>query len=392
MKQKYDVVIVGGAVMGSALAYFLAKESNFNGSVLVIERDPTYQKCSTALSAGSIRQQFSTLENIRISQFGVQFLHDLHEELAIDNDHPDVFFHEDGYLLLASPEGAETLRRNHQTQASVHATVELLTPNNLSERFPWLNTEGVELGALGVQGEGWFDAYSLLQALRKKARHLGVTYLHAEVAHISQDKNQIESITLADGQQIQCGTLVNAAGPNGRKVAEMVGIKLPVESRKRYVYVFHCRESMANLPLVVDPCGLYFRPEGDHFICGISPDESEDPECFDFEVDYTPFDELIWPKLAERVPAFEAIKLTNAWAGHYAYNTFDQNAILGPHPTLKNFIFMNGFSGHGLQQAPAVGRGIAEWITYQNYQTLDLECFSFDRIAADKPTIEVNII
>jgi len=392
MKSSYDVVITGGAVMGSALAYFLAKEPGFNGSISVIERDPTYQKCSTTLSAGSIRQQFSTRENILISQFGVQFLHSLKDELAIEGDHPEVNFREEGYLLLASAKGAKVLQKNHETQASAQASISLLNADALQQRFPWLNTQGVELGALGTEGEGWFDAYSLLQALKRKARHLGVTYLQGEVASIQHDKHLIEGVTLSDGHQINCGTLVNAAGPNGRKVAAMAGIALPVESRKRFVYVFHCREPITGSPLVVDPCGLYFRPEGDHFICGISPEETEDPECFDFEVDYAPFDGFIWPKLAERVPAFEAIKFTNAWAGHYAYNTFDQNAILGPHPEVTNFYFMNGFSGHGLQQAPAVGRGIAEHITYGEYRSLNLDCFSYQRIAEGKPIWELNVI
>ncbi len=392
MKARYDVVIVGGAVMGSSLAYFLANDPGFDGSILVIERDNTYQKCSTALSAGSIRQQFSTRENILISQFGVQFLRDLGNTLAIDDDRPEVNLREDGYLLLASQTGADILRQNHTTQASVQATVDLLDASALQQRFPWLNTTGIELGALGVEGEGWFDPYSLLQALKQKSRQLGVTYHRGEVSAIQRRNSRIESVTLSDGSQIECGMLANAAGPNGRAIASMADIALPVESRKRFVYVFHCREPISNSPLVVDPCGLYFRPEGEHFICGISPEEGADPECFDFDVDYNPFDDFIWPKLAERVPAFEAIKLINAWAGHYAYNTFDQNAILGPHPEVSNFYFMNGFSGHGLQQAPAVGRGIAELMTYGEYRSLDLSCFSYERLAENRAITELNVI
>jgi len=392
MKSRYDVVIVGGAVMGSALAYFLANNPNFGGTILVIERDSSYQRCSTALSAGSIRQQFSTRENILMSQFGIKFLHNLSKTLATDGDKPEVNLREDGYLLLASRAGASILQQNHDTQASVQAKINLLNSEQLAQQFPWLNTSDIELGALGVEGEGWFDPYSLLQALKRKARQLGVTYHQGEVSTTNRHNTQAESVSLVDGSRVTCAAVVNAAGPNARAVASMANITLPVESRKRFVYLFHCRETIPNSPLVVDPCGLYFRPEGQHFICGISPEEGSDPECFDFEVDYDPFDDFIWPKLAERVPAFEAIKLVNAWAGHYAYNTFDQNAILGPHPEVANFYFMNGFSGHGLQQAPAVGRGIAELITYGEYRSLDLSCFSYGRIKTNQPVIELNVI
>ncbi len=392
MEKHYDVVIVGGAIMGSSLAYHLAVDKTFSGSVLVLEKDFSYQRCSTTLSAGSIRQQFSTAGNICMSQYGVEFLHHAEDWLEVDGIRPQISFIERGYLLLASASGEEILKHNHDQQCLRHAPVSLYTPNQIQQRFPWLNIEGIALAALGEEGEGWFSPDGLLGGLKRKARAGGVTYSRARVVGIDLQQHTVSAVTLDDGSKIGCGTLVNAAGCNAHQVAAMAGLDLPVESRKRFVFVFDCRESLGPCPLVVDPSGLYFRPEGQYYICGMSPKAEVDPECYDFDIDYSLFEEEIWPLLAHRVPAFEAIKLINAWAGHYAYNTLDQNAVLGPHPDMDNFLFMNGFSGHGIQQAPAVGRGVAELITYGDYRTLDLHCFDYQRITNKQPLRELNVI
>ena len=393
MVETWDVVIAGGAVMGSATAFFLANNPDFDGKILVIEKDPSYQTCSTALSAASIRQQFSTPENIRVSQFGVDFIKNIGTYLSTGDEPPEVNFVEGGYLLLASDKGSEVLRSNFAIQQAENSPLRLLAAAELKDRFPWLNVDDISLGCLGEQGEGWLDAYGLLQAFRKKAVSLGVSYQKAELVAIGLQGGRVTEVGLADGRTVQCGAFVNAAGARAAGVARMAGLQLPVESRKRFVFVFRCQDQLGHCPLVVDPEGIYFRPEGDGFICGMSPAEGEDdPECFDFDVDYALFEETIWPRLAHRVPAFEAIKLSNAWAGHYAYNTFDQNAILGPHPWLENFYFINGFSGHGLQQAPAMGRALAEKIVYGAYRSLDLGCFSFERLAANRPVKEINVI
>jgi FAD-dependent oxidoreductase domain-containing protein 1 len=177
-----------------------------------------------------------------------------------------------------------------------------------------------------------------------------------EVSGISEDGN-LTGITLASGDQISCGTLVNAAGAGAGALAAMAGIDLPVGPRKRYVYVFDCPdagEALHKGPLTVQPNGVWFRPEGRNFICGLSPEEHEEPTVFDFEMDHDAwFDEKIWPALAERVPKFEAIKVISSWVGHYDYNALDQNAIIGRHPDVTNLLFANGFSGHGFQQGPA---------------------------------------
>lgn len=158
------------------------------------------------------------------------------------------------------------------------------------------------------------------------------------------------------------------------------------------IFSFDCQDPVPNCPLMVDPSGVYVRPEGRGFICGLSPPADQDPDSDDFEVDYNFFDEVIWPILATRVPAFERIKTGRAWAGHYDMNLFDHNAFLGPAPGLDNFYLANGFSGHGLQQSPAIGRGLSELIIYGEYRSLDLTPLSFQRLLDNKPLVERNVV
>jgi glycine/D-amino acid oxidase-like deaminating enzyme len=392
--ETYDVVIIGGAVMGSATAYFLAANPDFNGKVLVIEKDPTYAKSSTCLSAGGIRQQFSNTENIQLSKFGAEFIKNINSYLQVENDDPvNVDFTENGYLILATDAGMPVLMQNHKTQIAAGANVKILEKDQLKQTFEWLNVDDIVAGSYNIPDSGWFDPHCFTMGFKNKAKSLGVTYLNDEVVGIERSGDQITAVQLSSGKKINGGMFVNAAGPKAAHVAEMAGIDdLPVRSRKRFVFLYKCNSQLPNCPLVVDPSGAYFRPEGQHFICGISPEADNDPDCDDFDMDYSVFEEILWPILAERVPAFDAIKRISSWAGHYEYNIKDQNAIIGSHPTVKNFMFINGFSGHGLQQGPGAGRGISELITYGKYKTLDLRCFEFERFAKNQLYIELNIV
>jgi sarcosine oxidase len=390
----YDVVVVGGGVIGSAVAYWLAAEPAFAGRrVLVVERDFSYREGSTGRSAGSIRQQFSTKENIEISLFGARFLKNLGDWLAVEGEVPDVGFKEKGYLFLASTEGWPILEENHALQAALGADNLLLEQTALKARLPWLNVEDLAGGCLGLSMEGWFDPFALLQAFRRKARSLGAEYREDLVTGVSVGNGRATGVTLASGERIEADWVVDAAGPRAREVAALAGLELPVAPRKRQVFVFDCKAELPAMPLVIDPSGLYVRPEGTGFICGIAPREGEpDPDTLDLEVDWTPFEEVLWPGLAHRVPAFEAIKPTGAWAGHYSVSLLDHNAILGPHPELPNFLFANGFSGHGLQQSPAVGRGLMELIVHGGWRSLDLSRFGYERIRRNDPILERNVV
>lgn len=380
---KADVVICGGAVIGSAVAYFL-KTLGFDGRVLVIERDTTYAQSSTALSASGIRQQFSNRLNVQISQFGAAFIKAAPECWGVDLN-----LQENGYLYLAgTPEGAKILRENHAVQKRERADVILLEPDPLAKKFPHLRLDDIVLGAHGLANEGWFDGVCLMQGFRE-----GVEYLADEVVSLSTQNGRIATVHLASGQAVECGIFVNAAGPRAATVAAMAGISIPVEARKRTNFLFDCMEPpQDNLPLMIDPSGVWCRPEGKHFLTGCTPVEDPAVAFDDFEPRHTEFEEVIWPVLAARSENFEAIKPIRFWAGHYAYNTLDQNAVIGPHPEITNFLFANGFSGHGLQQSPAVGRALAEWICFGEYRSLDLSPLGFERILTNTPLLEKCVI
>lgn len=392
MSDSCDVAIIGGGAVGSSVAFFLASDPAFKGRIVVLEPDPTYRFASSALSLSSIRLQFSTPTNIQLSRFGIDFLREAHRLLAVDGEPAQVGYIERPYLFLASEEGRGILEANHRLQTGMGAPIILLEPNELKARFPWINTQGIALGALGIKDEGWFDGYALLQAFRKKARSLGVDYRAERVVGIERRGRRIEAVKLSGGGRLACGVAVNAAGPSAGKVAALAGVDLPVEPRRRCVFVFDCRETLPDCPLLIDASGAFFRPEGRFFIGGISPPPEREQAVPDFEVDHSEWDELVWPPLAHRVPALEAVKVVNSWAGHYDYNTFDQNGILGPHAEIDNFLLANGFSGHGIQQSPATGRGIAELIAHGAYRSIDLTPFSQRRIVENRPIQELNVV
>jgi FAD-dependent oxidoreductase domain-containing protein 1 len=392
--ERADLVIVGGAIVGSSVATFLAARPDWSGRIVVVERDLTYRTSSTTLSAASIRLQFSTPLNIEISRFGIGLIKDLDRWLGVPgNPPPEIDFVEGGYLFLATPLGLPIMRQNHAVQRALDVQVVLLDPGELQARFPWMRTDDLAGGSLGLADEGWFDAYALLQAFRRKARSLGVEYVEGTVVAIERDEESLSGVRLADGRRIATDRVLNAAGPRAAEIAAMAGLELPVHPRKRHVYHFDCRERLGPAPLTIMPSGVYFRPEGEAWIAGYSPRQGEaDPDTLDLDMDRSQFDEFVWPALADRVPAFEAVRLLDTWAGHYEVNTLDHNAVIGPHPELPGFLFANGFSGHGLQQAPAVGRGLAEWVATGRYETLDLSPLGYGRVQRNEPILELNVV
>lgn len=397
----YDVIIVGGAAIGSAVAYFLMADPDFDGTVLVVERDCSFAQASTSLSVASIRSQFSDPLNVAISQFGWKFMEQFGDLMQVDDHRPELTLMQSGYLFLAADEAqAQILRQNHAVQIAAGARVALLTRDELAAAYPHLLVDDVALASLGLAGEGWFDNTALMDGFRRKARSLGADYRLGTVTGIERTADRVTGVHLEDGTVIGCGALVNAAGTRGAQLAEMAGLALPVEPRKRTCFVFDCAHSPQGtarvhdgaLPLMIDKSGVYCRPEGNHFIAGCTPPDDPPVAHDDFEPRHSEFDDIIWPALAARSTAFEAIKLVRWWTGHYAYNTLDQNAVIGPDMQVSNFLYANGFSGHGLQQAPAVGRGLAEWITHGQYRTLDLTPLGYGRVVRNMPYLEKAII
>ncbi|MGV7244003.1 NAD(P)/FAD-dependent oxidoreductase [Caballeronia sp. M23-90] len=386
------VVIVGGGVIGSSVAYFL-RASDPTVSVTVIERDTTYARSSSALSAASIRQQFSTPLSVQMSLYGIEFLRGIGEVLEIDGEKPCIDLHEGGYLFLATPPGESTLRENHAMQTGLGADISLLDKTSLGAKFPWLNTDDLIAGAYGNSGEGWFDGYGLVQALKKKAQALGARYVCADVAQMELAGNRVIRVVTQSGERFDCDTVVNAGGPWARNIALMMGIDIPVRARRRSIFNVSSPARLSACPLLIDPTGVYFRPEGKTYICGTSPDANNDPDDLPLDqVDHAIFDDVIWPTLAHRVPEFEALRVEKCWSGYYEYNVLDQNAIIGYHPQIDNCVFANGFSGHGLQQGPATGRGVSELILGGAYKTLDLSSLGWTRVIENRPIVEKNVV
>jgi glycine/D-amino acid oxidase-like deaminating enzyme len=388
----YDVVIVGGAVIGSAVAYFLKANPQFDGTILVVERDPTYEFASTTLSSSCIRQQYSNPINVKISQFGVEFIRAFPQIMG--DDAPLLGFKENGYLICCTDAGADMLRQQVEMQRELGAHTMFLTAGDIKKRFPYVNVEDLAGGSWGSAAEGWFDSHGLMQGFRQRARRDGAEYIRNEVVDLKRDGDRVTAAVLSTGEEISCGVLVNAAGPRARMVARMASLDIPVEPRKRHSYVFDCAEPIpGQMPNVIDYAGFFVRPESaTHFLAGQPPVPDPEAAVDDFETDYDDFEERLWPGLAHRIPQFEAIKLRNAWTGHYAFNTLDHNAIVGPHTEVANFFFANGFSGHGLQQSPAVGRAISELVVHGAFQTLDLSPLSYERIENNQPFLETAVI
>ncbi|MEO8134948.1 MAG: FAD-binding oxidoreductase [Betaproteobacteria bacterium] len=386
------VVIVGGGVIGSAIAYFL-KVADPAIEVTVLERDPSYSRCSSALSAASIRQQFSTPLSIQMSLFGIGFLRAAGSLLAVNGESPSIDLHEGGYLFLATAAGEATLRENHALQRRLDAGIDLLDPTALQTRFPWLNTEDLTVGTHGASGEGWFDGYGLMQAFRKKALSLGARYAAVDMTALQCGGGRVTRVLDSSGACFPCDAVVNAAGPWSRSVAAMAGIDIPVHARRRSIFNVSSPAKLQGCPLLIDPTGVYFRPEGRNYICGVSPAAEDDLDDLPLdEVDHDLFNERIWPALAHRVPEFEALRVESSWSGYYEYNVFDHNAIIGLHPNVGNLVFANGFSGHGLQHAPATGRAVSELIVAGKYTTLDLSPLGWRRILENQPIVEKNVV
>lgn len=395
-KPAYDVVIVGGGAIGSAIAYWLGKETDGRASVLVVERDSSYEFASTALSASAIRQQYSNPINVKISQFGLEVICDFSERMAPyfpNEPSPDLGFKEYGYLYCCSPEGSEAARARVEMQRGLGAHTVFLDPGQLKAQFPWLNVDDLGGGSWGSKGEGWFDSMGLLSGFRRGARAHGAEYVDNCVTSLTIAAGKVTEVNLAGGQTIACGILVNAAGPRAQQVAVMAGLSIPVAPFKRYSFVFSSATPIqGRMPDVIDPLGTWVRPEGPLFLAGNTPSDDGPADYDDFRLRHDEFEEEIWPALWHRIPAFDALKVQSAWTGHYECNTLDHNGIVGFHPEVANFMFANGFSGHGLQQSPAIGRAVMELIVHGGFRTLDLSPFSYERIPANRPFREEAVI
>lgn len=388
------VAIIGGGAIGAACALFL-RRLDARLDVRVIEPDPTLRLASSARSAASIRQQFSNPLNVRLSQFGLQVLREAGAWLSVDGEALDLGFVESGYLFIATGDaGARALRESHRAQREAGAPVQLLEPAELARRLPWLRTDDVVLASLGTGGEGWFDGEAFARALARKARALGAHWHAARVAGWQRDAHALRAAQLSDGTRAEADVFVLATGAWSHAVGALAGLEVPVFARRRTVFVFNCPTALPRTPLVVDPSGIWFRSEGTGFIGGWSPGPHDaDPDDLSLdEPDLGQFEQRLWPALAHRVGAFDALRRTGAWAGYYEVHPRDHNGLVGPHPQCPNLLLACGFSGHGLQHAAGIGRGVAEWIVHGRYRSLDLTALAASRLASGSAWVERAII
>ena len=392
--QSYDVIIVGGAIYGSSVAWWLTRMPGFQGRVLVVEKDPTYEQAATSLTNSCIRQQFSNETNIRISQFGAEFIKNFRRFMGDDPDVPALVLQSYGYMYLAdTPAFAATLRDSQQVQARLGAGTRHLTRDDIAAEYPFYMLDDILGANHNPIDEGYFDGGTMFDWFKRMARKNGVEYVTDEVVEMTRRGNRITSVTLKAGGEVACGTCVNASGTRGALTARMAGLDIPIEPRKRYTYIFDAAHPLdRDLPLTIDPSGVHMRSDGRYYLAGGPPDDDPAVAHDDYAADHSLWEEKFWPVIATRIPQFEEIKVINMWVGHYDFTTLDQTAILGPHPEVENFMFCNGFSGHGLQQSPALGRGLAEHIAYGAYRSLDLTPFSVERVLKGERFLEKAVI
>ena len=389
MTDTIDIIIIGGGIMGSATAYSLLLADD-RLKVLVIEKDPSYTHASTTLSMSNARIQFSLKQNVMISRYALETLERFEEDMAVGDKNPRIGFKREGNLFIVDEMGLESAKSAIQLQKDLGCDILWQTPEEIATQYPLYNMNGYVGGSFGPQ-DGYFDAYATLMGYKAKAIAMGARYMEDDAIKIHVTNKRVDGVDLISGNTLRSGVVINCAGAWAAQIAKTAGVGLPVEPVKRQVFVLDTTVKPEQpLPLTVLPSGLYFRTEtGGHILLGKSMDE--DPVGFNFSWDEKRFYEILWPELAEFVPAFDTLKLIRGWAGLYAVNRMDSNAILGEWPEINGLFLANGFSGHGLQQAPAVGRYLSE-VIIEKEPVLDLSVFSPQRILENKPLTEMGLV
>ncbi|OGP74149.1 MAG: hypothetical protein A2V86_14020 [Deltaproteobacteria bacterium RBG_16_49_23] len=386
----FDVLIIGGGVMGSSIAYHLVDEG-FKGRIGIFEKDPAYEKASTALSVGGIRRQFSTEVNVRLSQYSLAFYQEFGERMEVGRERPEIGFKPRGYLFLGSERNWPILVKHQTFQKSLGVETQLLNIDETLQLIPDLNTEDL-VGSSFSAGDGYMDPHGVLQGFVRKAKHLGVEYVYQEVVEILRKGDRLEGVKTKDGTTYLSSSIVNAAGPYAGEAGKMAGVEIPVVPVRRMVYLLKPpRLFDYDLPLTIDTSGVYFLHEtGKQILSGKS--RKEEPPGFNFTWDRDYFNEAIWPSLAHRIPLFDKLKINSGWAGLYEVNQWDSNGIIGEHPEVRGFYMAVGFSGHGFQQAPAVGKALSEKIRLGRYETVDVKPLGYERIVEGRKVLEEEVI
>lgn len=388
MKNAADVIIVGGGVIGSSIAYNLLNDG-FHGKILVFEKDRTYEYASTPRSAGGFRQLYTTAINIQLSRYSLQVYKTFPQTMAVDGEPAEIDFKQRGYLFLATEQMLPRLESHLKLQHQYGVPSQLLQRHELLTIIPELNIDDLA-GGLYCAEDGYLDPYSVMQGYIRCAKKLGAEYVYAEVDMILSEPDAVTGVRLTDGREFYAPIVVNCAGAWAPPLSEKLGLPLPVVPLPRQIFQFSIAEPLQKyLPLTIDPTGVYFRHEGEKVIAGYS--EEREPG-YDFTWKRSYFVEELWPVLAGRIPNFAQARIERGWTGLYDFNTKDHNAILGKHPGKKGYYVAFGFSGHGMQQAPAVGKGLSELIRKGKYETIDLTPLRVERFAENDLIIEDAVV
>jgi glycine/D-amino acid oxidase-like deaminating enzyme len=377
MVQTCDLIVIGGGIMGASISYNLANDG-FDGKIFVFEKDRAYTYSSTTLSAAGVRELFSQPISIKMANYNIDVLERFEEEMAVDGERPHIDFIQNGQMIVADAENFPLLEKQARLQQELGARVDILSPADIQRIIPEINIEGIAGATISRRG-GKLDAYGLLQGYVKKGKSLGVNYVYEEVTKISKNDQTIVELETSAGNKYSAPVVVLAAGPWSAEVGKMMGIDLPVKPLRRMIHVIKPQEAFCqHCPKIFFGTGPSITPEtGGSFL--ITRRKGDEQYGFNFKVDYRFFPEIVWPEIAERIPALETLKLMREWAGLYSVCTWDSNEILGKHPKIDNLYLAIGFSGHGLQQAPSVGKGLSELIRDGAYDTIDLTPFRFER-------------
>ncbi|MFE8697863.1 NAD(P)/FAD-dependent oxidoreductase [Cytobacillus sp. FJAT-53684] len=384
MQNKADIIIIGGGVIGSSIAYNLLNDG-FTGKVVVFEKDGIYEFASTPRSAGGFRQLYTTAVNIQLSKYSLQIYKNFSKTMAIDEEEVEIDFKQRGYLFLAVDEMMPRFEKHMKLQNENGVNSQLLQKSDLLNIIPELNVEDIA-GGLYCSESGYLDPYSVMQGYIRYAKKLGAEYVYDEVSSLLTDQDQIKGVKLADGREYHAPIVVNCAGAWASFLSENANLPLPVVPLPRQIFQFDIEKPLQKyLPLTMDPTGVYFRHEGEKFIAGYA--EEIKPKI-DFKWRRSDFIDNIWPILANRIENFEKAKIERGWSGLYDFNTKDHNAILGEYPKMKGYFVAFGFSGHGMQQAPAVGKCLSELIRTGRYESLDLTALRVERFEENDLIIE----
>jgi sarcosine oxidase, subunit beta len=384
--QTADVVIVGGGIVGSSIAYHLTTQGC--RSVIVLERESHQGKGSTGKSMGGVRAQFSTPVNIQMSMYSIPFYASFDERLG----HP-AGYRAQGYLFLATTDAhLRYLETNRQKQEELGLkTVRKLSADDIRQAYPLLKTDDV-LGGNFCSTDGFVDPYSAMTGFMTKASEQGAQlWRGTDVMSIATDCNGVAAVNTSR-DTIATRVVINAAGAWAACIAKMVGINLPVEPlRRMLVPTEPFDEYPHTAPMTIDMSnGFHFRPESLGFLMAWN-DPTETPG---YKTDFEPsFIEKILERAANRVPCFDQVPINpkRAWAGLYEM-TPDHHPILGSSQQVPGFFFANGFSGHGVMHAPATGKVVSDLVLKGDTDLIDASLLNFERFAEGREIHETAVL